>query len=95
VSGGGARVGGGSVVVSNDVAIEAWNGVLFDRFGASVTSSPPDSERMAFRGFASTHPDPVTGRSISAAALATPPGSSPGSSGPAARRSGSMPLSVS
>jgi SAM-dependent methyltransferase len=32
VSGGGARVGGGSVVVSNDVAIEAWNGVLFDRF---------------------------------------------------------------
>jgi SAM-dependent methyltransferase len=32
VSCGGARVGGGSVVLSNEVAIEAWNGVLFDRF---------------------------------------------------------------
>ena len=26
------RSGGGQVVLSNDVAIEAWNGVLFDRF---------------------------------------------------------------
>jgi SAM-dependent methyltransferase len=32
VSSGGAPVGGRSVVVSNEVAIEAWNGVLFDRF---------------------------------------------------------------
>jgi SAM-dependent methyltransferase len=37
---------------------------------------------MACRGFACIHPDPVTGRSMSAAVLATPPGSSPGSSGP-------------
>jgi SAM-dependent methyltransferase len=29
---GGARVGGRQVVLSNEVAIAAWNGVLFDRF---------------------------------------------------------------
>jgi SAM-dependent methyltransferase len=32
VSSGDAPVGGRSVVLSNEVAIEAWNGVLFDRF---------------------------------------------------------------
>jgi SAM-dependent methyltransferase len=32
VSSGGAPVGGRSLVLSNEVAIEAWNGVLFDRF---------------------------------------------------------------
>jgi SAM-dependent methyltransferase len=32
MSPGGAPVGGGQAVLSNAVAIEAWNGVLFDRF---------------------------------------------------------------
>jgi SAM-dependent methyltransferase len=32
VSLGGARVGGGRILRSNEEAIEAWNGVLFDRF---------------------------------------------------------------
>jgi SAM-dependent methyltransferase len=32
VSSGRAQVGTGTVVLSNEVAIEAWNGVLFDRF---------------------------------------------------------------
>jgi SAM-dependent methyltransferase len=32
MSSGGAPVDGRSVVLSNEVAIEAWNGVLFDRF---------------------------------------------------------------
>jgi SAM-dependent methyltransferase len=32
VSPGGAPVGGRSVALSNEIAIEAWNGVLFDRF---------------------------------------------------------------
>jgi SAM-dependent methyltransferase len=32
VSSGRAQVGTGRVVLSNEVAIEAWNGVLFDRF---------------------------------------------------------------
>ena len=58
--------------------------------GASATSSPPDSARTASTRCACTHPNPVTARSTSAAALATPPGGSPSSSGPRVRRSASM-----
>jgi hypothetical protein len=32
MSSGGAPVGGGPVGLSNEVAIEAWNAVLFNRF---------------------------------------------------------------
>ena len=46
---------------------------------------------MASRPCASIHPDPATGRSTSAAGSATPPGGSPGSWDPRARRSASTP----
>ena len=76
---------------SNASIIEAWNGVLFDRFVRFRDMSAPDSARTASRGCAFIHPDPATGRSTSAAGSATPPGGSPGSWEPRARRSASTP----
>ena len=84
-----------SVAATNEEAVEAWNGVLFDRFvqyrhlvSAGLGAHGEEALRI--------HPPaPASGLSTSAAALAKRRSGSPSWSAPRARRSASTPPSAS